>query len=132
MPASKPTAVGVTRLLRAFRFSVSGIRVAWRDEAAFRQEVVGFAVLGSLTLGLPLPGVTKALLFAQMAGVLSTELVNSGLEAIVDKASPEHHPLAGKAKDCASAAVLVSCVALAGSWACLAGPAALSAVKGLL
>lgn len=102
---------------------MKGLRAAWRDEAAFRQEVVVFAALGAMTATLPLDACAKALLFSQMGAVLLVELLNSGLEAIVDKASPEHHPLAGKAKDCASAAVLVACLVLSGTWLYLAGPA---------
>ena len=122
--SSVPTpAGGLTRVVRALRFSMKGLRAAWRDEAAFRQEVVVFAALGAMTASLPLDACAKALLFSQMGAVLLAELLNSGLEAIVDKASPEHHPLAGKAKDCASAAVLVACLVLSGTWLYLAGPA---------
>lgn len=123
MTSSQTPAGRLTRVVRALRFSIKGLRAAWRDEAAFRQEVVVFAVLGALTVALPLVACVKALLFTQMGTVLLAELLNSGLEAIVDKASPEQHPLAGKAKDCASAAVLIACLVLAGSWLYLAGPA---------
>lgn len=130
--SSKPASTGLMRVMRAFRYSKAGLFAAWRDEAAFRQEVVGLTALGALTAALPVPAVAKAVLFAQMAGVLVAELLNSSLEAIVDKASPEQSELAGKAKDCASAAVLVACLALAGSWLYLAGPAVVTAARVLL
>ncbi len=100
------------------------MRTAWRDEAAFRQELCGFAVLAPLTLALQLPALHTVVLFALMGNVLAIELLNSGLEAIVDKTSPDQHALAGKAKDCASAAVFVATVTLAGAWLALAGPTA--------
>ncbi|MBC8737100.1 diacylglycerol kinase [Paraburkholderia sp. UCT31] len=124
MPISSPSnRLTSNRLVRAFGFSAKGLRAAWRDEAAFRQEVCVFAVLLPLTALLPLSACAKVVLVGQMALVLVCELMNSELEAIVDKASPERNELAAKAKDCASAAVLVACVTLAGCWLYMAAPA---------
>ena len=123
MTMKSTTAFSLTRVVRALRFSRNGIGSAWRDEAAFRQELMLLLVLAPLTLWLALPRLDTALLLALMALVLVAELLNSALEAVVDMASPEFHPLAGKAKDCGSAAVLIALVALGGAWLVLAGPA---------
>lgn len=116
------TALSLGRVVRAMQYSEQGIRSAWRDEAAFRQELVLTLLLAPLTLWLNLPRLDTVLLLALMGLVLVAELLNSGLEAIVDMASPEIHTLAGKAKDCGSAAVFVALLMLAGAWLALAGP----------
>lgn len=116
------TAFSVMRVLRAAQYSEQGIRSAWRDEAAFRQEMLLVLLLVPLTLWLPLPRIDTVLLLALMGLVLVAELLNSGLEAIVDKVSPDIHVLAAKAKDCGSAAVFISLLMLIGAWLTLAGP----------
>lgn len=117
------TAFSILRVVRAMQYSERGIRSAWRDEAAFRQELALVLLLAPLTLWLPLPLLDTVLLLALMGLVLVAELLNSGLEAVVDRASPEFHELAAKAKDCGSAAVLVSLLVCCGAWLALAGPA---------
>jgi diacylglycerol kinase (ATP) len=117
------TALSMMRVIRALQYSEQGLRSAWRDEAAFRQELILILLLTPLTLWLGLPLLDTVLLLALMGLVLVAELLNSGIEAIVDMASPDIHHLAGKAKDCGSAAVLVSLCVLGGAWAALAGPA---------
>jgi diacylglycerol kinase (ATP) len=117
------TALSAGRVFRALAYSLKGLATAWRDEPAFRQECALLAVLAPLTLWLQLPLLETMFLFGLMLAVLIVELLNSGLEALVDKTSPEFHALAGKAKDCASAAVLLAIVALVASWILLAGPA---------
>jgi diacylglycerol kinase (ATP) len=117
------TALSFMRVFRAMQYSEQGIRSAWRDEAAFRQELVLVLLLVPLTLWLGLPRLDTVLLLALMGLVLVAELLNSGLEAVVDMASPDINQLAGKAKDCGSAAVMVSLMILAGAWLALAGPA---------
>ncbi len=116
------TALSFVRVFRAMQYSEQGIRSAWRDEAAFRQELALVLLLAPLTLWLALPRLDTVLLLALMGLVLVAELLNSGLEAVVDMASPEFNVLAGKAKDCGSAAVFVSLLVLAGAWLALAGP----------
>lgn len=116
------TAFSMMRVLRAARYSEQGIRSAWRDEAAFRQEMLLVLLLAPLTLWLPLPRTDTVLLLALMGLVLVAELLNSGLEAIVDKVSPDIHVLAAKAKDCGSAAVFIALIMLTGAWLALAGP----------
>lgn len=100
---------------------------AWRDEAAFRQELALILLLAPLTLWLGLPVLDTVLL---MGLVLVPELLNSGLEVIVDMASPDIHALAGKVKDCGSAAVRVSLFVLGGAWFSLAGPTAWQKLTG--
>lgn len=124
------TALSLGRIVRAAQYSEQGFRSAWRDEAAFRQELVLVLLLAPLTLWLPLPRIDTVLLLALMGLVLVAELLNSGLEAIVDMASPDIHPLAAKAKDCGSAAVLVTLVVLAGAWLALAGPVVVGLLGG--
>lgn len=116
------TALSVMRIYRAMQYSEQGIRSAWRDEAAFRQELGLTLLLAPLTLWLDLPRLDTVLLLALMGLVLVAELLNSGLEAVVDMASPDINKLAGKAKDCGSAAVMVSLIVLGGAWLTLAGP----------
>src|SRR5580692_6510143 len=111
---SKPT--GITRLLRAFGYSFQGFRHAWREEAAFRQEA-GLALLvipGGLYLGRS--GVERALLVSPMLIILVVEILNSAVEAVVDRSGTERHPLAGMAKDMGSAAVMLSFALLGTVW----------------
>jgi len=108
---------GFTRLFKAFGASWQGLTGAFREEAAFRQEL-GFAVI-AVPLGLWLghSGVERALLIAPVFLVLIVELLNSAIEATVDRIGLERHVLAGLAKDIGSAAVLMSFVLLACVWA---------------
>lgn len=108
---------GVTRLLLAFEASGKGLAGAWREEAAFRQEIA-FAVL-AIPLGLWLGrnGVERALLVAPVLLVFIVELVNSAIEATVDRIGFERHELAGLAKDIGSAAVFMSFVLFGVVWA---------------
>ncbi len=99
---SKP---GLARILGACRYSWAGLRAACQHEAAFRQELLCAVVLAPLALWLGETGLERAVLLASLVAVLVVELLNSGLEAIVDLASPDIHPLAGRAKDLGSAAV---------------------------
>ena len=110
----KPT--GITRLLRAFGYSFHGFQHAWREEAAFRQEV-GLAVLvvpAGLYFGHS--GVERALLVSPMLLILVVEILNSAVEAVVDRSGTERHPLAGMAKDMGSAAVMMSFALLGTVW----------------
>lgn len=116
------SALSMLRVFNAFNYSQKGVRSAWRDEAAFRQELMLAAVLVPLTFWLQLPRLDTVLLLALMALVLVAELLNSGLEAVVDKTTPEFNALAAKAKDCGSAAVLVALLTAGGAWVALAGP----------
>mgnify|MGYP001603763270 CR=1 FL=1 len=109
-------ATGLPRLINAIGYSASGLASAYRHEHAFRQEVWLAVVLVPLGLWLPATGIGKALLAASVLLVLIVELINSALEAAVDHTSIDHHPLARRAKDMGSAAVLLSLVNVAAVW----------------
>jgi diacylglycerol kinase (ATP) len=111
---NKPT--GITRLIRSFGYSFQGFRFAWREEAAFRQEIALSVVLIPTGIYLGKSGVERALLVAPMLLILVVEFLNSAVEAVVDRSGIEHHPLAGMAKDMGSAAVLLSFVLLGTVW----------------
>jgi diacylglycerol kinase (ATP) len=110
----KPT--GFTRMFRACGASMKGLAGAFREEAAFRQELVLAAAVIPLGLWLGRNGVERALLIAPMFLVLVVELINSAIEATVDRIGLERHTLSGLAKDIGSAAVLMSLALLAVVW----------------
>lgn len=110
------TTGGLARLARAFQSTWQGFRAAWRNEEAFRHECLLALVLVPLGLWLGKSGVERALLVAPVFVLLAIELVNSAVEATVDRIGPERHPLSGLAKDLGSAAVFVGFVALGSSW----------------
>jgi diacylglycerol kinase (ATP) len=110
----KPT--GITRLLRAFGYSFQGFRHAWREEAAFRQELALSIVVIPLGVYLGHSGVERALLVSPMLLILVVEILNSAVEAVVDRSGTERHPLAGMAKDMGSAAVMLSFALLGTVW----------------
>ncbi len=112
----RPKPRGATRLFRAFGASVRGFRGACRDEAAFRQELMLAVAVIPAGLWLGKTGVERALLVAPMLLVLVIELVNSAVEATVDRIGLEHHELSGLAKDLGSAAVSLALALLAGVW----------------
>ena len=108
---------GLRRLWNAFHYSLAGFKAAYQNEDAFRQESLLAAVLIPLALFLPAGAVGKALMIASVLLVLIVELLNSAVEATVDRISLEDHQLAKRAKDIGSAAVLLSLVNLAVVWA---------------
>ena len=110
----KPT--GFTRIFRAFGYSAQGLVHAWREEAAFRQETTLAIVVIPLGLYLGRTGVERALLVSPMLLILIVEILNSAVEAVVDRSGMEHHRLAGMAKDMGSAAVLLSFLLLGTVW----------------
>lgn len=113
---------GPKQLWNAFRWSMQGLRAAWRHEASFRLEAMLAVVLIPLGLWLGDGGVEKLLLVLGPMLVLSAELLNSAIEAVIDKVSPEFNELAGRAKDMGSAAVFVLLVLVVLSWALILGP----------
>lgn len=110
---------GLVRLWNALGYSRQGLAAAWRHEAAFREETLLALVAVPLGLWLGQTGVERALLLGSILLVLIVELLNSAVEAVVDRVSIEHHELAGRAKDIGSAAVLVSLVGAAVVWGCV-------------
>ena len=113
----RPKPRGITRVIRAAGASWLGLTGAFREEAAFRQELALSVVVIPLGLWLGHTGVERALLVAPMLLVLVVELLNSAIEATVDRIGLERHRLAGLAKDIGSAAVLMSFILLAVVWA---------------
>lgn len=107
---------GLTHLVKAFGYSLAGLRAAVRHEAAFRQELALFVVLAPIGAWLGNGPIERALLIGSLLLVLIVELVNSAIEAVVDRVSQAHHPLAGRAKDLGSAAVFMALVNAAVIW----------------
>lgn len=113
---------GLARLNRATRVGLTALAWAFREEEAFRLEVLGSVVLIPLGLWLGHGGVEKALLAAAVIQVMIVELLNTGIEVVVDRISIERHALSGLAKDLGSAAVMVSLFLAALVWACIILP----------
>ena len=107
---------GFTRLRNALRISLAGLRAAFHHEDAFRQECALALVLIPSALLSPVPGTAKALLLGSVLLVLITELINSAIEAVVDRVSLDRHELAKRAKDIGSAAVLIALVNCVAVW----------------
>jgi len=107
---------GLPRIINATRFSVQGLCYAWKNESAFREEVVIGTVLIIAALFLGENHIEKALLICSCLFVLIIELINSAIEAVVDRIGEEKHILAGAAKDLGSAAVMLSLGVLIVTW----------------
>ncbi|MDA8383747.1 MAG: diacylglycerol kinase [Betaproteobacteria bacterium] len=108
---------GIKRVVNALHYSLAGLKAALHHEDAFRQEVLLAVVLVPAALLLPVGGVGKALMVGSVMLVLIVELLNSAIEAAVDRISLESHRLAKRAKDLGSAAVLISLLNAAMVWA---------------
>ena len=113
---------GIDRVIRATGYSFSGLAAAYRGESAFRQEFWLAAVLLPLAPWVGHGWVETALLMSAVLLVLIVELLNSAIEATVDRVSTERHPLSGRAKDLGSAAVLLAVILMVVAWALIAGP----------
>jgi diacylglycerol kinase (ATP) len=107
---------GLTRLWNALGYSMEGFRAAYQNEDAFRMELLAAALAIPLALWLPVGHIGKALMIGSILLVLLVELINSAIEATVDRISLEDHDLAKRAKDIGSAAVLVSLINAAAIW----------------
>ena len=104
----KPGATGIKRIIDATGYSMRGFRAAVKHEAAFRQELALTIILAPIALYAGQTNIERTILIASLLLVLIVELLNSAIEAIVDRVSSEHHELSGRAKDIGSAAVFVS------------------------
>lgn len=113
---------GPAGVLRAARWSLLGLRAAWLHESSFRLEVCLFAVLGPLGWWLGATPVEQVLLIGSCLLVMAMELMNSSMEAVIERFGPERHELAGRAKDMGSAAVFVLMVNVVLVWALLLLP----------
>ncbi|QLE85805.1 MULTISPECIES: diacylglycerol kinase [Shewanella] len=107
---------GLKRVIRATGFSVQGLKQAWSSEAAFRQEVLLAAIMLPIALLLNIDTSERILLIGSVFLVLIVELLNSAIEAVVDRVGDEIHPLSGQAKDVASAAVFLSLMLCGITW----------------
>ncbi len=110
-------AQGAHHIVDATRFSVKGIVATAKTEAAFRQELFVAIILIPTACFLPVGAVNRILMITSLLLILLVELLNSALESIVDMVSPDYHKLAGKAKDCGSAAVMFSLFIAGVVWA---------------
>lgn len=104
------------RVIRAFGYSLSGLRAAYQKESAFRQELILTLVLVPLGVWIGRTGVERVLLIGSMFVVLIVELLNSAVEAAVDRGGKDWNKLAGRAKDMGSAAVLIALLLLVVTW----------------
>ena len=116
----KPGNTGLKRILRATVFSAQGFAHAWRHESAFRQEMTLTLILTPIALWLGRTGYERLMLIACLLLVIIVELLNSAIEAAVDRFGDEHHELSGRAKDLGSAAVFVSLVIVLAVWSTVA------------
>ena len=107
---------GLKRIFSAFFYSIDGFKSAWKHEHAFRQELAVFVVGTLVALVLKVSAFEKLVLIAVLLLMLIVELINSAIEAVVDRISLERHPLSKNAKDFGSAAVLLTCLLAAATW----------------
>lgn len=117
-----PPGIGLGRIAKAFGYSLQGIAGAWRSEGAFRQEVLAAAVLVPVACLVQVAPVERVLLIGSVLLVMAIELLNSSIEAAIDRISLERHALSKRAKDTGSAAVMVAIVIALVTWGVLLGP----------
>ncbi len=114
------------RAWQAFLWSMQGLRACWQVESSFRLEVYLFLVMAPLAMWLGADGVERALMLGSLMIVLIIEVLNSAVEAVVDRWGAEHHTLAGRAKDMGSAAVFLADMNVLACWGLILGPKYLS------
>lgn len=102
------TTTGLTRIIKAAGYSVKGLKAAWKHEAAFRQETILLVIAVIVAFCMDVTMVERILLISSVALVVILEVVNSAIEAVVDRIGSEHHELSGQAKDMGSAAVFIA------------------------
>ncbi|CAM3978733.1 MULTISPECIES: diacylglycerol kinase [Shewanella] len=113
---------GIKRIFRATGFSMQGLKLAWQSEAAFRQELILVLFMLPIALLVDVPMVERILLIMTLMIVLIVELLNSAIEAVVDRIGHEIHPLSGQAKDIASAAVFIALALCGITWLLILWP----------
>lgn len=116
---NKPPHSGIGRIYRAFFYSIDGCLAVWKTEQAFRQEIVMAIILLPLAFFVGQGPVEIALLVSSVMGVLVCELINSSIEAAVDRIGFENHILSKRAKDIGSAVVMMSLLSMAIVWCLL-------------
>ena len=107
---------GLTRIIKAAGYSWKGIRAAWNNEAAFRQEAVAVILAIIIAAFLNVDAITRVLLIGSVTLVMIVEIINSAIEAVVDRIGSEFHELSGRAKDMGSAAVLIAILLALFTW----------------
>lgn len=107
---------GITRIIKAAGYSWKGVRAAWINEAAFRQELLAVVLAIIIACWLDIDTVTRVLLISSVSLVMIVEILNSAIEAVVDRIGSEFHELSGRAKDMGSAAVLMSILLALFTW----------------
>jgi len=115
----KPGNTGITRIIKAFGFSMKGLKASWKHESAFRQETMLAIVMLPVAFWLARTSTELMILIMTLFVVVITEVLNSAVEAVVDRVSNDHHKLAGRAKDMGSAAVFLSLIMTAVIWGIL-------------
>jgi diacylglycerol kinase (ATP) len=118
----KSEAKGWRRWIYATRYSWQGLKACWQSEAAFRQELVALVILLPVALLVQVSAAERALLVMSLMFMLIVELLNTGLETIVDRLGGEFNTLSGKAKDVGSAAVLLSLLTATAVWSIILTP----------
>lgn len=113
----KPGKTGIRRILDATGYSLQGLKAAWINEAAFRQELVLTIVLSIAAFLLPVTMLERTMMISSLLLVVIVELINSAIEAVVDRVSDDWHELSGRAKDIGSAAVFVALALALFVWA---------------
>ena len=116
---NKPGRTGLWRILDATRYSQKGLRAAWQHEEAFRQECMLAALMLPLAFWLGNTALERSVLTIPVLLVVIVELINSAIEAAIDRIGPDRHPLSGQAKDIGSAAVFISLLLCATVWGML-------------
>lgn len=118
--SNKPGRTGLSRIVWATRYSWLGIRAAWRGEAAFRQELSLMLIMLPIAFWLGQSASERLLLIIPCFIVIIVELINSAIEAVVDRIGTDIHPLSGQAKDMGSAAVFFALCLVVMAWAMIA------------
>ncbi len=116
---NKPGRTGLWRILDATHYSQKGLRAAWQHEEAFRQECMLAALMLPLAFWLGNTALERSVLIIPVLLVVIVELINSAIEAAIDRIGPDRHPLSGQAKDIGSAAVFISLLLCATVWGML-------------
>ena len=119
---AKPGKTGFSRLFDAFGYSWLGYKAGFKNEAAFREELFLGVLLSPVAIIFAESPVELALLLGSLFLVLIVELLNSGIEAVVDRISDEHHELSGRAKDLGAAAVMTALINVIVIWSIIFVP----------
>jgi diacylglycerol kinase (ATP) len=117
----KPGNTGLKRIIKAAGYSVQGLKAGWKNEAAIRQELTLLLVSLPVIIWVDVAMLEKILLLGVVVLVLITELLNSAIEAVVDRVGIEHHELSGRAKDMGSAAVMIALIFAGITWLLILG-----------